>query len=316
VAGIVKGSGFSSGLNHVVDVLVGADTEKIRRWRHTALSTYGIGKEHTRKEWQHIGRELMRLGLLRQSEDLYRVLVLTPEGGAVLRERRPVTIVRPAKAPEYTKPRAGERACDEALFDRLRALRKELADARNVPAYVIFSDVTLREMARAYPRNEDELGDINGVGERKLDEFGALFLKAIEAHLQTNPHLRPRDPSSALPPHRQRKRARKSRRAALNGTAWDTLRRFREGGTIRQIARDRSLTPETIGAHLADALRTGEQVDVKRLFTKQEWTQLQAAFAADATINLTSVNRALGRTVDYVRLKIFRAWLQAEEKKR
>ncbi len=178
---------FGVGLNHVVEVLTGADTEKIRRWGHERLSTYGIGSEHTRPEWGAIGRELVRLGHLRQTPEKFSVLELTPGGMAALKHRQQVTLTRPVAVPELKTRRAGEIACDEALFDRLRQLRKQLADERDVPAYIVFSDVALRQMARDYPANEREFSRISGVGEKKLREFGAVFLAAIAAYLHGNP---------------------------------------------------------------------------------------------------------------------------------
>jgi ATP-dependent DNA helicase RecQ len=182
-------SNFGVGLNYVVEVLTGADTDKIRRWGHESLSTYGIGREHGRSEWQAIGRELTRLGYLRQASGKFSTLELTPEGMAALRNRMPITLTRPMTAPvEREKaPRAGQITCDEELFERLRQLRKRLADERDVPAYIIFSDVSLRQMARHYPSNDDQMARINGVGEKKLEEFGAIFLSEIAAHLAQNP---------------------------------------------------------------------------------------------------------------------------------
>lgn len=181
-------SGFGVGLNHIVEVLTGADTDKIRRWKHNTVSTYGIGKEHSRAEWQHIGRELMRLGLCRQTTEKFSVLELTAKGVALLRERSTVTLARPMALPS-AKPQhsRGEIECDELLFERLRQLRKREADERDVPAYVIFSDVTLRLMARQYPRTERELSFISGVGEKKLAEFGEMFLEEIASYLSTYP---------------------------------------------------------------------------------------------------------------------------------
>ena len=92
-------NGFGVGLNHVVEVLTGADTEKIRKWDHAQLSTYGIGKEHSRPEWATIGRELIRLGFLRQTTEKFSVLEITNEGRAALKERRKVTLTRPVAAP-------------------------------------------------------------------------------------------------------------------------------------------------------------------------------------------------------------------------
>src|SRR5439155_7530851 len=165
---------FSVGLNHIVGVLTGGDSEKIRRWGHEELSTYGIGKEHSRPEWAAIGRELVRLGYLRQTAEKFSVLELTNEGMAVLKSRKPVMLTKPVVAPETKTQRIGDISCDETLFEQLRRLRKKIADERDVPAYIIFSDVALRWMARNYPASDQEFARISGVGEKKLREFGKL----------------------------------------------------------------------------------------------------------------------------------------------
>jgi ATP-dependent DNA helicase RecQ len=198
---------FGVGLNHVVEVLTGADTEKIRKWNHEQLSTYGIGGEHSRPEWAAIGRELIRLGHLRQTSGKFSVLELTNDGLAALKQRRKVTLTKPVTAPEPKAHRAGEIACDEVLFDRLRKLRRQLADERNVPAYIVFSDVTLRLMARDYPASEREFAHITGVGEKKLREFGEVFLGEIAAYLQTNPRQIFADDSFAAPTWRRQDQA-------------------------------------------------------------------------------------------------------------
>ena len=182
-------SQFGVGLNHVVEVLTGADTEKIQRWGHKALSTYGIGGEHTRAEWQAIGRELIRLGFLRQDPGKFSTLELTDEGFRALRERKKIVLTKPMAAPPPREKvrRSGEISCDEDLFDRLRQLRKSLADERNVPAYIVFSDVSLRQMARYYPDDDEQFARISGVGEKKLREFGAVFLAEIAAYRGAHP---------------------------------------------------------------------------------------------------------------------------------
>jgi len=131
------------------------------------------------------------------------VLELTNDGLAALKQRRKVTLTKPVTAPEPKAHRAGEIACDEVLFDRLRKLRRQLADGRNVPAYIVFSDVTLRQMARDYPESEREFARITGVGEKKLREFGEVFLAEIATCLQTNPRQIFADDSFAAPTWRR-----------------------------------------------------------------------------------------------------------------
>jgi ATP-dependent DNA helicase RecQ len=180
-------SGFSTGLNHVVNVLTGSDSDQVRRWGHHEITTFGIGHEYARNEWGAIGRELVRLGFLAQSTGQFPTLELTPEGMSVLRERRTVTLTKPREAPKAAKPRRpGEIECDELLFEKLRLLRKRLADEQGVPPYIVFGDVTLREMAREYPESESALRGITGVGETKLRVYGDAFLDEIREHLRLN----------------------------------------------------------------------------------------------------------------------------------
>jgi ATP-dependent DNA helicase RecQ len=181
-------SGFAFGLNHIVGVLTGADTEPIRQRRHDQISTYGIGREIKRDDWQAIGRELLRLGLVEVAPGKFATLQVTDAGRAALRDRTPITLTQqPAKAAAKARKGVGEIECDEGLFAHLRAVRRTLADARNVPAYVIFSDVALREMARTYPTTAGEFRRIPGVGEQKLKDFAGPFLTATVDYLQSNP---------------------------------------------------------------------------------------------------------------------------------
>jgi ATP-dependent DNA helicase RecQ len=187
-------SGFDFGINQIAEVLTGAESEKITKWDHQSVSTYGIGQEHSQAEWKLIGRELVRLGYLQQLPERFNVLQVTEEGRRALKERQPIQMSKsvlkskPDKLRiEKRRPRPGEIHCDEKLFDRLRRLRKRLADERNVPAYIIFSDVSLRQMAQFYPANEVEFARINGVGERKLAEFGKRFIEEIVAYRRGHP---------------------------------------------------------------------------------------------------------------------------------
>jgi ATP-dependent DNA helicase RecQ len=183
---------FGFGLNHVVEVLTGGNTEAIRQREHDQLSTFGIGRDLSRNKWQAIGRELLRLGLVAAAPGKFATLQLTEAGLVALRERKPITLTTPfdVETGKRTKRRRGEIECDEVLFEALRVLRRKLADNRNVPAYVIFSDVSLREMARAYPITPTEFGRIPGVGNQKLRDFAEPFTAAIADFLATHSRQR------------------------------------------------------------------------------------------------------------------------------
>jgi ATP-dependent DNA helicase RecQ len=293
--------GFGVGLNHILEVLTGADTEKIRKWGHKQLSTYGIGQEHSRPEWAVIGRELLRLGYVNQDEQKFNVIELTAKGRAVLKERNNIRLTKPMKVLEAVKRQVGDIACDEVLFERLRRLRKQAADERQVPPYIIFSDVALRQMARAYPENETEFRRVSGVGEKKLAEFGRLFLGEIASYLQSNPRQIFADdtfevPSPAPP-----------RRSKLTGTVLETLKMFRAGKSVEGIARQRALASGTILGHLAVAVEAGEAIDLPRFISAHEQAEIESALKQHPGVALSPAFQALGGRYDYGLLRLVRA---------
>jgi ATP-dependent DNA helicase RecQ len=300
-------SGFGVGLQHVVEVLSGADTEKVRKFGHQSLSTYNIGGEHTRAEWGTIGRELVRLGFLFQNAEKFNIVELTDEGRAALKSRQKVTLTRPVAPTEPAKHRIGEIACDEVLFGKLRELRKQLADERGVPPYIVFSDVSLRQMARFYPANDREFSRISGVGDRKLREFGAVFLGEIAAHLQSNPRQMfaddfPQGGTAYAPP---------PRRSRLTDTVRETLHFFRQGKTVSEIARLRGVKDGTIYSNLEEAMLAGEAIDVKTLLTAEAQRDIAAAFAKHGFGSLGSVVASFGGRYDYGQCRIVRAAMQS-----
>ncbi|MEN9776650.1 MAG: hypothetical protein RJB04_405, partial [Verrucomicrobiota bacterium] len=161
-------SGFGTGFNHVIAVLTGSESEKVIQWGHDKLSTYGIGADLSRNEWASIGRELVRLGYLRQTSEQFSVLEMTPDGMAALKDRRTITLTKPMERSRPKAERVGDIDCDELLFEKLRILRKSQADSLGVPPYIVFGDNSLRLMARELPTTDEEFLTISGVGERKL----------------------------------------------------------------------------------------------------------------------------------------------------
>ncbi len=172
------------GARHVVDVLRGADTARIRALGHDRLSTYGIGKDLSADAWLSVVRQLVHGGYLRQDLAAYSVLKLTPAATPVLRGERRVELAVPreSRPPAPARPArqtADGLTVDEALFARLRALRKRLADEQGVPAYVVFSDATLAAMAALRPATPEALRRVSGVGPVKLARYGEAFLAVL-----------------------------------------------------------------------------------------------------------------------------------------
>jgi ATP-dependent DNA helicase RecQ len=172
------------GAGHVIDILLGKQTPKVTQHRHDTLTVFGIGTDLRDTEWRGIVRQLLAQGLLAVEGD-YGTLVLTDGSAQVLRKQRPVMLRRepdrPAKAPRARKagPAASLPADAAAAFERLRAWRAATAKEQGVPAYVIFHDATLREVAMTSPSSLGELSKVSGIGETKLARYGQQLLDAL-----------------------------------------------------------------------------------------------------------------------------------------
>jgi len=185
----VHRTGQRFGVNYLVDVLQGKDDERIRRFGHDRLSVFGIGREHTTPEWRGIFRQLIARGLLAVDLEGHGALRLTDACRPILRGEESLWLRRESKAVRVKKPKS-QRATssvftdpkDVALWDALRALRRELAEKQNVPPYVVFHDATLAEMVALRPQTLEAFAHISGVGERKLAAYGAAFLDVVRAH--------------------------------------------------------------------------------------------------------------------------------------
>jgi ATP-dependent DNA helicase RecQ len=176
------------GAAHVIEILRGSRAERVVSRNHDELSVHGIGRNHSLQEWRALVRTLLHQGLVAETQDGYPVLSLNAESWQVLKGQRPVQVARAARA---ASPGRRERVSatdtalgseDQALFDMLRMLRKQLADEHGLPPYVIFHDSTLREMAQRRPATPDEFGRIRGIGEAKISRYGQRFIEAIRQH--------------------------------------------------------------------------------------------------------------------------------------
>ena len=175
------------GAAHVIEILRGSRAARIVSRNHDELSVHGIGKNRSLPEWRALVRALLHQGLLAETQDGYPVLVLNAESWKVLKGDQPVQVARAARTAAPARPDRGAASAalddeDRALFDALRALRKQLADEHGVPPYVIFHDATLREMAEQRPASLHEFGRVKGIGEAKLSRYGERFLQTIQQH--------------------------------------------------------------------------------------------------------------------------------------
>ncbi len=182
------------GINHVMDVVMGADTKRVRELGHHAIKTFGAGRHGDKHHWRFIIDELLAQELIVQDGDRYPVLKLSPRGRAALTGTDQVFGLKcdEGAVAERRRKSTGDGPFDAALFEKLRLVRKRLAEANEVPPYVIFSDKTLHEMSRHYPVAPAEMRRIHGVGDVKLERYGGDFVAEIKAYVDDNPGIHDR----------------------------------------------------------------------------------------------------------------------------
>ncbi|MGV7091477.1 ATP-dependent DNA helicase RecQ [Siccibacter turicensis] len=172
------------GMGYVVEVLRGANNQRIRELGHDKLNIYGVGRDQTTEHWVSVIRQLIHLGVVTQNIAAHSALQLTEAARPFLRGEAPLMLAVPRVV--ALKPRVAQKSYggnyDRKLFARLRKLRKAIADEENIPPYVVFNDATLIEMAEQMPLSPGEMLGINGVGTRKLERFGREFLACIRSH--------------------------------------------------------------------------------------------------------------------------------------
>jgi ATP-dependent DNA helicase RecQ len=174
-------SGFSTGAHHLADVLCGNRTEKVTAWGHDGISTFGLGAEYDKDQWLALASELLREGWLEQDPQR-KTLLITDDGLRALKEKRTFAMVRRLKLKQNRKSKARNAqagSVDGELFEGLRRLRKQIADDAGIPPYIVFSDATLRELARTKPMTLAAFRNVSGVGDVKLERYGEAFVAAI-----------------------------------------------------------------------------------------------------------------------------------------
>ena len=296
----IKRADEKFGAGHIADVLLGSKNEKVLRWGHDKLSTYGIGTELTKKQWMHLARQLLTMGYLKQESE-YRTLSLTARALEALRKReRIMGIVQEAeRVRKEGKRKKEELEYNHALFALLRQKRKEMADEAGVPPYVIFSDRTLTEMAAYYPQTASSLLNISGVGQVKSRQYGDTFLEVIKAYCEKH-GLKEKQKETT------REKSDSNRRYVIVGEAYNA------GESVQSLMERYHVTAGTILEHLTRYLSAGNSLrngdDLHRL-TSATSEQKRAAFEAFDEFSptfLKPVYEKLNGDLNYDDLKILR----------
>ncbi len=296
----VKRTGERFGAGHVVAVLRGSQNQKVLRYGHEKLSTYGIGEELTQKQWMHLARQLVQMDYLHQDGE-YRVLSLTPQAIDALRERTPIMgKLKEAERPSRRRKEQDDLSdYDKDLFALLRQRRKNLADEAGVPPYVIFSDKTLVEISVYYPHSMESLLTISGVGQAKLRRYGEIFLDEIRAY-SSEKGIGEKKKFVA------REKSDKNRRYMIVGEMYNA------GESIESLSKRYQVQSSTILNHLArfvsagNALKNGKDLQTQTSLSPQEQQKALAAFEKLGTDFLKPVFEDLNGTISYDELKIMR----------
>ncbi|MFD1706048.1 DNA helicase RecQ [Siminovitchia sediminis] len=283
----------------IAKVLTGSSDKKIISFGFDRLSTYGIMKDKSQKETAEFIDFLTAEGYLRPSDGTYPILMLTELAGDVLRGKEKVFRREKVKITQIVE--------DNMLFEWLRKLRREIADQENVPPYIIFSDMTLKEMSSLLPRNEAEMMQVKGVGERKLEAYGKAFLSEINRYCEEKGIQRQ---ETGLPvAHAITNRAVKAS-AGKEPSHHITYRMLREGMTIRDIAAARGLSERTIEGHLLKCPGDGMKVDWSAFIPDEFEPIIQKAVEEAATERLTPIKERLPEEISFF---MIRAYLEKQK---
>ena len=331
-------TGERFGIAHINQVLLGSNTERIRDLGHNRLSVYGIVSDYDRNGLRDIANGLVSRGLLARAAGEYPTISVTPAGREWLRSRQSLTLelrVNEAASESSSsgRPRAGRGGSDSAggvnvppdagrsgygddgLFEQLRAVRRRLADEQGAPAFVVFSDATLRNLAAARPTDRQAMLAVSGVGPAKLERYGDDFLAVIRQHSGTAPMPIP----MPAPPQPDTARPRPNHAgdddtaqypllSAAHQTVQELLQR---GKTITEIAAARGMTPGTIMQHIERLAGAGEALELRHLLPAPERVEMIAAAIKIAESDrLAPVKELLGDDYTYDEIRLVRCALR------
>ncbi len=302
----IKRSGERFGTGHVIDILRGSKSKKIRELGHASLSTYGIGKDYAKNTWQSLARQFIQSKLIFQDGDNYGVLKITDKGYRVMKGLEPVMgSLKEVKA-HRSMPEGGD--YDEGLFELLRDKRKEIAREENAPPYVIFSDKTLIGIASSYPQSTESLSEIHGIGSRKIEKYGDIILAAVRKYVDENEI----DAENIPPSGPVKRQYMKIPRHVQIGEMYNS------GISITEIEENEGIKRRTILSNLNRYIGDGYSLKSQGLMQllpedSDNLSSIINAFEELGTEFLKPVYEELGKTVDYDTLEICRLYYHCSD---
>ncbi|MDY6935199.1 MAG: DNA helicase RecQ [Spirochaetota bacterium] len=301
-------TGLRFGITYLIDIVTGANTKRIREFGHDKIKTYGAGKDKDKDKryWRFLVDELLAQEIIYQDGNEYPVLKITKKGYNVLYGFDEVTALKKEEKIEESENTADIciRSYDEVLFERLRLLRKKIADKHDVPPYIIFSDKTLHDMCRYYPTTIIDMRKISGIGEIKLKRYGLDFVNEMKTYLDENPknnYMGPPPLSTNIVKERVK-----------GETIEKTYQLFKQGLNVEEIAKKRDLVIPTIIGHLEKLIRAGRDIEIDRLIDTDKRKAVEELFSSQLSWELRPIIEYFNNTVSYDEAKIVRAFMQHE----
>lgn len=295
-------TGQQYGISYIIDLLRGEKNNKIIERNHDKLSVHAIVNDFSKEGLRHIISQLMARRLIEKKGERYPILELSQRARDFLKNRETIHLAKVKSVVRFSPAKnAAPAVHDTELFERLRALRKKIADEKKVPPFVIFGDRSLLQMALYLPQREENFARINGVGQEKLRQYGQVFMEVIRAYARER-HL----PEKEVPggPVRQHRVTR------LGSTYQETKRLVLKKTSLEKMASLRGVSPGRIISHIEKLLNAGEKLDIDYLRPAPErFDKIKAAFQESGGTVLGPVREILGGQFSIVELKIARLFL-------
>ncbi len=296
------------GKNYIIDVLVGKANQKVKRNKHNELSVFGIVDDFSENSLAQIINQISNLGYLIKSEGTYPTLSVARKGLEFLKKNEDLELVKPQEdllSPKKLK--RGDTKFNEDLFEELRAKRKESAEEADVPPFVIFGDASLREMARYFPIDEDEFSDISGVGAKKLEQYGDIFMKLIKKFVKSN-KIKKEDIEWKKRSIKSAKNERVIKMAVDKPQFYmKTKELLIKKIPVERIAKNQDLKVPTIINHIEKMIDAGERLDLEYLkLPLDSYAKIKESFEEFGDERLKPVFESFDGKYSYDRLRLVR----------
>lgn len=300
------------GMNHIIDVLRGSRKKRILELGHDKLSTHDIGKDRSVDEWRMLCRALIHQNYIEETTDGYSVLKLNANSNQVLKKLVNVEI---PVAQKISKPKSSSKKDnseelteqENLLMSRLRSLRKKLADEQSVPPYIVFADLSLKQMSKHQPQTPDAFSEISGVGNRKLTQYGEAFTQEIRNFREEN-GLSIEDKQ----PFQISQQDTPLSKEDITSTQITTYELYQSGLSLPDIALKRDIRLSTVNGHVAKLIEAGYDIDLDKLVDKDRQDVIKQAIGKAGSQSLRNIREETGDTYDYQEIALVRAAYENE----